>query len=92
MYLHALLFLCFHYLSDVQKAQETLETLEHILEIGYLIRNGRYSDACMIVGACYETCSDYINARRCYQKACNAGLVSPMARYRLERLETDLIT
>ena len=92
VYLHALLFLCFHYLSDVQKAQETLETLEDILEIGYLIPNGLYSDACMIVGACYETCSDYINARRCYQKACNVSLVSAMARYRLERLERDLTT
>lgn len=92
VYLHALLFLCFHYLSDMQKAQETMETLEHILEIGYLIPNGRYSDACMIVGACYETCSDYINARWCYQKACNVSLVSAMARYRLERLERDLTT
>ena len=88
VYLHALLFLCFHHLSDVQKAQETLETLEHILEIGYLIQENVYSDACVFVGACYETCNDYINARRYYQKACRASQVSTMARYRLEHLDS----
>lgn len=90
VYLHALLFLCYHHLSNEQKVQETLKTLEHILEMGYLIRNVVYSRACVFVGACYETCRDYGSARKYYLKACKAKLPSIRAKCRLDRLERDL--
>lgn len=90
VYLHALLFLCYHHLGNVQKAQDTLKTLEHILEMRYLIRHQLYSNACIFVGACYETCCDHRNARRYYQEALNATHTFTTARYRLERLERDL--
>lgn len=90
VYLHALLFLCYHHLSNEQKAQETLRTLEHILEKGYLIRHNLYSDACVFVGACYETYRDYRSARKYYQQACDAKFPSIRAKCRLDRLERNL--
>ena len=91
VYLHALLFLCYHHLNDMQKAQETLITLEHIMEMRYLFRHPCYSDACTLVGACYETCCDYGNAKRYYFKALNVPHPSAHAKYRLKRVAQSLL-
>lgn len=87
VYLQALLFLCYHHTGDLQKVQETLKTLEHILKMKYLVRRETHSDACVLVGACYETCLDYENAIRHYREALRVKPTCVQAKYTLERLE-----
>ena len=90
-YAYSIQFLCYHHLNDSENKIKAIRRLEKVVLGKYFVLDRHFSNALTLLGACYETIGDLINAKRCYLLALDNPPNCQSVLFRLKRLDENMV-